>query len=288
MEFGIFYASAGPWVTAQGAVTLAESAEERGFDALWAIDHAVLPVDFAARYRDEGGSWEVADDYPIADPLVWLAFVAARTTRVRLATGVLVTSTRNPVGLAKAAASLAVLSEGRLMLGLGAGWLPEELRACGAPLDSPGARLAECVAVMRTLWHEPVASFAGRFTSFDDVVLSPKPPNGAVPIVLGGRTEAAARRAGRLADGFFPHHRDPDVLAPLFTTARAAAEAAGRDPGDLQLIAGGARSPQDLDRLARLGVSHVVLSPRVTSPAEAHEALDRYLAGVVRPWRSEN
>ena len=285
MEFGVFYASAGPWVTAAGAATLARAAEDLGFDALWAIDHAVLPSQFASRYRTEGGSWEVPDDYPIADPLVWLAYVAAHTERIRLATGVLVTSTRNPVTLAKAAASLDLLSQGRLVLGLGAGWLDEELKACGAALDQRGARLAECIEVMRTLWREPVASFGGRFTSFYDVVLSPKPPNGTVPIVLGGRTELAARRAGRLADGFFPHHRDPEVLAPLFEVALAAAVDAGRDPSALQLIAGGARRPEDLERLAGLGVGHVVFSPRASDPSEVKDALGRYLDAVVRPWQ---
>lgn len=105
MEFGFFYAGAGPWVTPEGAAAVAEAAESLGYDALWAVDHAVLPVGLGDRYRSAGGSWAPPDDYPIADPLVWLAWVAARTTRLTLATGVLVATTRSPVVLAKQAAT---------------------------------------------------------------------------------------------------------------------------------------------------------------------------------------
>ena len=282
-SFGIFYAGAGPWVTAEGAAALVREAEAHGFSALWAIDHAVLPTNFAPRYREAGGAWAVPDDDPIADPLTWLAFVAAVAPTIRLGTAVMAAPTRSPVVLAKQAATLDVLAGGRLTLGLGGGWLPEEFEAVGVPIGERMARLEEAVDVLRTLWREPVASYAGRFTRFTDVVSSPKPPRGTIPIVLGGRTPAGARRAGRLADGFFPTGRDPEELGELFDIARKAAADAGRDPDALELIAGGARDAKGAEALLHLGVTHIVTSTRATTPAELPAALESYHQQVIAP-----
>jgi probable F420-dependent oxidoreductase len=225
----------------------------------------------------------VPDDYPIADPLTWLAFVAAACPTLRLGTAVMAAPTRSPVVLAKQAATLDVLSGGRLTLGLGAGWLPEEFEAVGVPIGERMARLEEAVEVLRILWREPVASFAGRFTRFDGVVSSPKPPRGTIPIVMGGRTPAGARRAGRLADGFFPTGRDPAELSELFAVARAAAEDAGRDPAALELIAGGARDAAGAEALMNLGVTHIVTSTRATGPSDLPASLAAYHEKVIGP-----
>jgi probable F420-dependent oxidoreductase len=281
--FGLFYAGAGAWVTADGARALAAGAEVHGFSALWAIDHAVLPANFAPRYQAAGGAWAVPDDYAIADPLTWLAFIAAAAPTLRLGTAVVAAPTRSPVVLAKQAATVDVLSGGRLTLGLGGGWLPEEFEAVGVPIAERMARLEEAVDVMKTLWREPVASFTGRFTRFADVVSSPKPVRGTIPIILGGRTPAGARRAGRLADGFFPTGRDPGELGDLFHIARQAAADAGRDPDALELIAGGARDAKGAEALVRLGVTHIVTSTRATGPEELPAALETYHRNVIAP-----
>ena len=285
VTFGVFYAGAGPWVTADGARALAQGAEDHGFSALWAIDHAVLPTNFAPRYESAGGAWAVPDDYPIADPLTWLAFVAAASTTLRLGTAVMAAPTRSPVVLAKQAATLDVLAGGRLTLGLGSGWLPEEFAAVGVPIEERMPRLEEAVEVLRTLWSEPVASFDGRFTRFKDVVSSPKPPRGTIPIVMGGRTPAGARRAGRLADGFFPTGRDPAELGALFAVARCAAGDAGRDPAALELIAGGARDAKGAEALMELGVTHIVTSTRAAGPDELPASLEAYRRRVIEPLR---
>jgi probable F420-dependent oxidoreductase len=282
VRFGVFYGGAGPWATAAGARELAVLAEDLGYDSVWAVDHAVLPVGFAERYRSAGGGWDIPDDYPMMDPLVWLTFVAAHSSRLTLATGVLLATLRNPVQLAKQVASLDVLSEGRLVLGLGAGWLDEELRACGVDPDERFARLEESVAVMRALWSgAPDASFAGRFTRFERLVSRPRPFRGDVPVVLGGRTPLAARRAGRLGCGFFPHTRDPDQLETLFGVAREAAAVAGHDPDAMRLVAGGATSQADVARLAEAGVAEVVFSPRARDVAELRESLESYRRRVI-------
>ena len=281
--FGVFYAGAGAWVTAEGARALATGAEEHGFAALWAIDHAVLPTHFAPRYQEAGGAWAVPDDYPIADPLTWLAFVAAASPTLRLGTAVMAAPTRSPVVLAKQAATLDVLAGGRLTLGLGSGWLPEEFEAVGVPIEERIPRLEEAVEVLRTLWRDPVASVGGRVSRCKDVVSSPKPPRGTIPSVMGGRTLAGARRAGRRADGFFPTGRDPAELADLFAVARKAAEDAGRDPDRLELIAGGARDANGAEALMSLGVTHIVTSTRATGPADLRAALERYRQTVIDP-----
>jgi probable F420-dependent oxidoreductase len=281
VEFGIFYAGAGPWVDPVAARALAVTAEELGYDALWAIDHSAIPVGFADRYRAEGGGWSVPDDYPVADPFAWLAYAAACTSRLRLATGVVVATTRAPLVLAKEAATLALLSGGRFSLGLGAGWIEEELAAAGVVYRERLARLEDMVPLLRRAWADPVVSYAGRFTRLDGLVVEPKPPGGHVPVILGGRVDAAARRAGRLADGYFPHQRDRVELRRLFAIARDACAEAGRDPGQLELIAGGARSPADVDELEAMGVTHIVLSPRAEGIDDLRQSLLRYRTTVI-------
>jgi probable F420-dependent oxidoreductase len=209
--------------------------------------------------------------------------VAAISPTLRLGTAVMAAPTRSPVVLAKQAATLDVLCAGRLTLGLGAGWLPEEFEAVGVPIEERMPRLEEAVEVLRTLWRDPVASFDGRFTRFKDVVSSPKPLRGTIPIVMGGRTPAGARRAGRLADGFFPTGRDPEGLGELFATASAAAEEAGRDPAALELIAGGARDAAGAEALMKLGVTHIVTSTRATGPADLPASLKAYRKRVIDP-----
>jgi probable F420-dependent oxidoreductase len=287
VKFGLMYAGAGPWATAEGARALAETAEQLGFDSLWTADHAIVVADkFDDTYRAKGGSWEFSSEYPIMDPMVWLGFAAAVTTRITLATGVLIAPIRPAVILAKQASSLSVLSGGRMMLGLGAGWLPEELAACGVQFDQRMAMLEEGIEVMRALWSGPAASFDGSFTSFERMTLSPRPAAGSVPIVLGGRVQAAAERAGRLGDGFFPHTKDLGRLESLIGTVRSAAELVGRDPDSIEIIAGGAKSPVDLVKLARLGVTHAVFSPRAQSVSALPDQLERYLKDVIDPYRN--
>jgi probable F420-dependent oxidoreductase len=284
MKFGVMYGGAGPWATALGAETLARTVEELGFDSVWAADHVVVAADeLTDRYKSSGGSWELSPEYPIMDPMVWLGFAAAVTKRISLATGVLVMPLRPPALLAKQVSSLDVLSGGRVILGLGSGWISEELAACGVRFEDRVALLEEGIEVMRTLWKGPGASYQGTFTNFDRVTLAPRPAAGSVPIVIGGRVPAAARRAGRLGDGFFPHTPDLDLLEKLFATVRATAADSGRDPNAVELIAGGARTPADLETMMSMGVSHIVLSPRAREPSALHESLEKYQKTVIEP-----
>jgi probable F420-dependent oxidoreductase len=262
MEYGIVFANVVTFAEAEGARTLAAAAEEAGFESLWTVEHVVVPSGYQSAYPYSAtGKMPGPEDSPIPDPLIWLAYVAAASTTIKLATGILILPQRNPVVTAKELATLDRLSGGRLMLGVGVGWLEEEFDALGVPFERRGARTDEYIRALRTLWTEEKATFDGEFVSFTDCILRPQPTNGTVPIHIGGHTDRAARRAGELGDGFFPGSSSPDDLAALLEVMRSAAEAAGRDPDSIEVTAGGATDPDSIKRLADLGVSRMIVGP---------------------------
>jgi probable F420-dependent oxidoreductase len=206
------------------------------------------------------------------DPLIWLSYVAAATTRIRLATGVMILPQRNPLILAKETASLDRLSGGRLELGIGVGWVREEAEALGSSFDDREARADESIEVMRTLWREPVASFHGEHFHFDGVVCEPRPVQpGGVPIVVGGHSKAAARRAGRYGNGFYPLGVEPERLATLRSVMSDTARVHGRDPNEIELTLLGQPDLESADALAETGAGRMIIA--------AHE---RDLGGLVR------
>ena len=145
---------------------------------------------------------------------------------------------------------------GRVLLGIGVGWLAEEFATLGVPFEDRGPRTDEYVAAMRALWQDERASFQGRFVSFTEVFCRPRPAAGRIPIVVGGDTRAAARRAGRLGDGYFPARGAP---AELFDEMRRAAEAAGRDPAAIELTVSAPADPAEIEALARQRVTRVAV-----------------------------
>lgn len=264
MEFGIVFANAGPSARPEHAAGLARLAEQAGFDSLWTVEHVVVPAGYESPYPySPTGRMPGPEETPIPDPLVWLSYVAAVTSTIKLATGILILPQRNPVVLAKQAATLDVLSGGRFLLGVGVGWLREEFDCIGVPFDERGARTDEYIEAMRALWREAEPTFSGRFTSFAKAKSHPQPIQvGGVPIHIGGHTEAAARRAGRLGDGFFPANvGGPDELAGLLDVMGRAAKDAGRDPSTIEITAGGAMDVEGAKRYADLGVSRLVIPP---------------------------
>src|SRR5262249_32832438 len=159
---------------------------------------------------------------------------------------------RNPVVTAKELATLDHLAGGgRVLLGIGVGWLAEEFATLGVPFKDRGPRTDEYVAAMRALWSQECASFRGDFVSFDQVFCRPLPPERRIPVIVGGDTAAAARRAGRLGDGYFPARGAPDQL---FDEMRRAAEAAGRDPAAIELTVSAPADPAAIEALARRGI----------------------------------
>jgi probable F420-dependent oxidoreductase len=239
MKFGIAFANTGPFTQPQHAAAFARAAEAAGFESLWTVEHVVVPSDYGSAYPySPTGKMPGADDMPIPDPLIWLAWVAAVTERIKLATGIFILPQRNPVVLAKEVATLDAMSAGRLILGIGVGWLEEEFDAIGVPFAERGKRTDEYVAAMRSLWTHDKATFHGDFIGFDDCTMRPQPARGSVPIHVGGHTDIAARRAGRLGDGFFPGKDSIEELSRSFDIARAAAVEAERDPNAIEMTTG--------------------------------------------------
>jgi probable F420-dependent oxidoreductase len=261
MRFGIFFANTGKAVHPDGAAALASIAEENGFESLWTVEHVVVPSGYRSTYPyDPSGRMPGPEESPIPDPLIWLTWVAAASGTIRLGTGIVILPQRNPVVLAKETATLDFLSGGRVTLGVGVGWLEEEFRALGVPFEHRGARTDEYVEALRVLWRDSESTYHGRFVDFEAVKSYPKPAQaGGIPVAVGGHTEAAARRAGRLGDEFFPGVVSVDQLRGLIEVMRASAVETGRDPAGIGVTAGGASDADGVRRLAELGVTRVVI-----------------------------
>jgi probable F420-dependent oxidoreductase len=286
MDFGIVFANTGPFVEPDAAAAFASHAEAAGFESLWTVEHVVVPAGYESTYPyDPSGRMPGNDDAPIPDPLVWLSYLAAVTSRIRLATGILIVPQRNPLVLAKQLATLDALSGGRMEFGIGVGWLEEEFDALGVPFDDRGRRTDDYVAAMRALWADERATHHGEFASFDECVMRPQPRRGTIPVHVGGHSDAAARRAGRLGDGFFPGKGDHAELERLFGVARQAAFEAGRNPDVLTFTSGGngaigSRALDEVGELAAMGVTRVVL-PSFLFWQDTEEALARYGAEII-------
>jgi probable F420-dependent oxidoreductase len=258
MKFGLRYCNTGRYVDPAKAVELVQAAEAAGFESVWTVEHTVVPAGYASAYpysadgRMAGG----AEALPLPDPLIWLAYVAAATRLIKLATGILILPQHNPVVTAKQVATLDQLSGGRMLLGVGVGWLKEEFDVLGASFEDRGERTDEYVHVLRALWQQERPSFHGETISFDGAYCRPQPVNGTVPIIVGGHSKAAARRAGRLGDGFFPARGAPEELINL---ARRTAADYERDPHALEITLSVPASLDEIPKLAALGVSRVLV-----------------------------
>jgi probable F420-dependent oxidoreductase len=270
MRFGVIFANTGHAVTPEGATALATIAEDLGYESIWTVEHVVVPADYQSAYPySPTGKMPGSEDAPIPDPLVWLTWCAAHTKRIRLATGILILPQRNPVVLAKQVATLDVLSGGRVTLGVGVGWLKEEFDVIGVPFEDRGAITDDSINALRALWEQAEPTYKGEFISFERAKMYPKPVNGTVPIVVGGHTKAAARRAGRLADGFFPGRGNTDELIEV---ARAAATEAGHDPDALEITLGAPPDPDAIKKLEDRGIARVVV-PGFGGSAEQYKQL---------------
>ena len=258
MKFGLRYCNTGQYTNPARAVELVQAGEAAGFDSAWTVEHTVVPAGYESTYpySPDGKMAGGIDDFPLPDPLIWMSYVAAATHEIKLATGILILPQHNPVITAKQVATLDHMSGGRILLGIGVGWLKEEFDAIGASFADRGARTDEYVAAMRTLWSDASPSFEGEFVTFRNAHCQPQPINGTVPVIVGGHSLAAARRAGRLGDGFFPAR---GASADLIGLAKQSAEEAGRDPAALEITTSMPESLADLADLAAIGVDRVLV-----------------------------
>lgn len=266
---------------------VAAAAEAEGFSTIWSGEHVVMVDRSESRYpyaADGQIAVPAAADW--LDPLVGLSFVAAATQRIALATGVLLLPEHNPVLLAKQAASLDVLSGGRLTLGVGVGWSREEFEALGVPFEHRGRRAAEYAAAMRVLWRDDVASFNGEFVTFDSVRVNPKPVrHRQIPIVVGGNSDSALRRLAAWGDGWYGFNlASVDAVRERIAVLEQMCAQSGRDIRELHLaVALDGGEPGDVRALSELGVTEVVL---VETPPEDPRAAADWVRALARRWKA--
>ena len=274
----------------QGVIDLAVRAEELGFDSVWASEH-VFNVSYV---------YDRIGDKPYYEPLTVLTYVAAKTKTLGLGTSVLVLPYHNPIRLAKVAATLDVLSGGRLMLGVGVGVIEQELEAMGSPYAERGAISDETIAIMKELWTNPDPSFEGKYHSFSGMKFTPKPVQKPhIPLIIGGTSRAAIRRAARNGTTWHPTALAPDVLAEGVKYLHEQAEKAGRDPSEISVSVSAAmgnthnhnryslgENPEEvLERsqaYKEMGVERLLVSPNTRDQSKLEPTMEM-LAEVVIP-----
>ena len=270
MQYGAFLPHIGP--LAHGDVlthirTTAQNAEAMGFDSVWTGDHIVTPLHIASPYPySPTGSFPMAPHLPILEPLTVLSFVAACTTKIRLGTAVLVVPHRHAVVTAKTVATLDVLSRGRVILGVGVGWMAEEFKVLNAPFAERGPLSDEGVAVMKELWTNENPSFQGRYYNFSDLRCEPRPVQKPhPPIWLGGHTGPALRRIVEYGDGWAAVVFSPQEFAERLDKLRERAAKAGRDLSKITLcVSPRGKRPEaiveDIPRYQELGATYLYLA----------------------------
>tara|TARA_B100001057_G_scaffold132380_1_gene131680 strand:- start:970 stop:1833 length:864 start_codon:yes stop_codon:yes gene_type:complete len=258
MKFGLRYLNTGRNVWSDKAISMAQAAEEAGFESIWTVDHVVVPKGYKSTYpyAASGRMGDGNEDMQYPDPLIYMAYLASVTKTIRLATGILIIPQRNPVVAAKQIATLDQLSGGRIDLGIGVGWLEEEFNAIGVPFEGRGKRTDEHIAAMRALWANDFAEYHGDFVDFDPIFCRPQPLNGTVPIIIGGHSKAAARRAGRIGDGFFPARGTPH---DLFDIVKTTATENGRDHEDIEFTVSVPEDLNEIPELAKIGVKRILI-----------------------------
>jgi probable F420-dependent oxidoreductase len=279
LKIGILFTNTGVCGTPEGAAALAEAAEKYEIESLWTAEHVVFPVDMKSPYPySPDGAMPTTGDMPVPDPLIWMAWVAARTTRVKLATGILILPERNPLVVAKEAATLDLFCQGRLMLGVGVGWLREEYEALGVPWEGRGRRLDEYVEALRVLWRETEPTYHGETVSFKKARMYPKPFRGDIPIVIGGDSPVAARRAALTGDGFFPARMN--VLPEIMPILRKTAEEAGRNPDDIEVTTLAFPTPGCQSFLEDNGVHRMAFIPPNGEVGDIGPDIERMLSAL--------
>jgi probable F420-dependent oxidoreductase len=236
VDLGLILPNSGSLANADAIYRIAESAEDLGFDTLWTADHLVLPVESSTFYPYMPGM-QIRPDarHAFIDPMIALAGVAARTNRIRLGVSVYLAALRHPIVAAKLVASLDQLSGGRVVLGVGSGWIPEEYETLGIPFSERGKVLDEHIEAMLALWSEDHPHFEGAHYRFDNIGFEPKPVAKRVPIWVGGNSRPARRRAARLGDGW--HVIDvpaPELREGIAELAEMCRDA-GRAPSDVTI-----------------------------------------------------
>ncbi|HXW78879.1 MAG TPA: LLM class F420-dependent oxidoreductase [Acidimicrobiales bacterium] len=286
VRFGLHALGIASGANPEVILAVAEAAESSGFATLWAGEHVVMidGADSPYPYSPDGRI-AVPATADWLDPWATLTFAASVTSRIQLATGLLLLPEHNPLVVAKQAASLDVLSKGRFLLGVGIGWSAGEFAALGVPFARRARRTREYVEALRVLWREDPCSYMGEFVAFSSVRSFPKPVQRRIPVVLGGNSDRALARVAQYGDGWYgfnvPVHGLPSMLGSLVSACRGA----GRDAKGLEIAVSLCDGhPGQVEDLAAMGVTQLVL---VASPPSDPQAARPWAAELAEHWSVE-
>lgn len=260
-------------------VHMAQTAEKIGLESLWTFEHALVPVDYQSAYPySADGKMGATPETNFVDPLIALTTVAAHTEKIRLGTGVNILPQSNPLMLAKQAASLDFVSKGRLMLGLGIGWLKEEFEALGVPFERRGVRFADYVEAMRKVWSGETVEHRSDFIQWTNFKSYPVPVQSPLPLVIGGSKKNALKRVARYGQGWYAPAASADQLAGMLPGLDEACAAEGRDRSEIEIttmyIPAMEPPAETIPRYRDLGVSRLII-PLPALGEKPMEAIER-------------
>jgi probable F420-dependent oxidoreductase len=293
MEFGVVIPHTGGRASPEYVRRFSTSAEEAGLDGLWGVDHIVMPHHTDSKYTLGRNPADIADDAvsqllaPNYEMMTTLCWVAGFTSRIKLGTSVAVLPIRNAVFNARQLATLDVYSGGRVLYGAGVGWLREEAEMMGMPWDHRGRRSEEHIALLRALWcaEGDLVEFHGDYHDIGLMDPEPRPVQRPIPILIGGHSDVALERAGRIGDGWIAAPMSPEPLAEHWAKVRDAAVRNSRDPDTLMFV-GAMRPLRDTEQVdaigayAAIGVDHLIVDMYVPSRDAVFDELHRFGAEV--------
>jgi probable F420-dependent oxidoreductase len=287
MKIGFFAIGIGNLARPELITAVATNAERLNFATVWAPEHVVFLERFSSRYPySRGQSLPITTEIPLLNPFIALTYAAARTTRIRLATGICLVPEYNPLLLAKICATLDYLSGGRLVLGIGIGWLREEFDALGIPWERRAQRTREYIEAMRCVWGDG-RSYSAEFVNFDGALSYPKPVKGAgLPILVGGQTEAALKRAASYGNGWCGFNLTPEETAQAIDRLRVllAANGRGTDGFEFSVSPTAEATPDDLGRYRDAGVDELYLTPVFQRPVASAADITKLTEELARTW----
>jgi len=266
-------------------ISLATKAEEVGLESVFTFEHVIVPVEYESRYPYHAkGKMGATPETPFLDPLIALGFVAGATKRIRLGTGVNILPQTNPLLAAKQVASLDCLSGGRVLYGVGVGWLKEEFEALGVPFEHRGRRFDDYLVAMKKVWSGELVEHESEFLHWHGFKSFPTSKQRPHPhLIVGGTSDAAFARVARHADGWIAPNQSVDDLAPMLTKLREVVRSTGRDPAQISVTAMWVprKEPDALSRYEDLGVERLI-APLFglpgASPLEGIEQLGELVA----------
>jgi len=257
---------------------MAQRAEQLGYESVWTFEHVIVPMDYASKYPyNDSGKMGAEPESPFVDPLIALTAIATATKSLRLGTGVNILSQANPLFMAKQAASLDALSGGRLMLGVGIGWLEEEFDAMGVPFERRGARFDDYVQAMRKVWSGDVVEHSSEFINWRNFKSYPLPAQSPLPLIMGGNKGKIFERIARYGNGWFVPGTDVNEIKAMLDQMRKVCAQEQRDPSEIEITVmwPGVGGQAALDALAEIGVHRAVvpLPALGPDPVEGMESL---------------